>query len=104
MTKQEYRRRLATCAGLISGPLLWAMNTQLGEILPYAECGWSLHPMVLVSILAASLSLASGYVSWRNPWQGHAGRFWAGVCALLGVVFALLLQAGAGLVLTGCER
>jgi hypothetical protein len=106
MTKEEYWCRLATCAGLISGPLLLAMNTQLGEILPYAECGSSFHPMVLISILAASLSLVSGYISWRSPWPGHAGRFWSGVCALLGVVFAfaLLLQTGAGLVLTGCER
>jgi hypothetical protein len=106
MTKYENLRRLVTCAGLIFGPLLWAMNTQLGEILPYAECGSSLHPMVLISILATSLSLVSGYVSWRNPWSGCTGRFWSAVCALLGLVFsfALLLQTGASLVLTGCER
>jgi hypothetical protein len=57
-------------------------------------------------MVAVLLAIGAAAVSWRSAWPGPTGRFWSGVCALLGVVFAfaLLLQAGAAFMLTGCER
>jgi len=91
---------------MIVAPLLWAINTQLGQILPYSECGSRWRPALVASIVAIVLALGAAAVSWRSAWPGSTGRFWSGVCALLGVVFAfaLLLQAGAAVMLTGCER
>jgi hypothetical protein len=91
---------------MIVAPLLWAVNMQLGLILPYAECGSRIRPALIGSVIAVLLALSAAVVSWRSAWPGPTGRFWSGVCALLGVVmtFALLLQAAAAFMLTGCER
>jgi hypothetical protein len=91
---------------MIIAPLLWAVNMQLGLILPYAECGSRSRPALIGSVIAVLLALGAAAVSWRSAWPGPTGHFWSGVCALLGVViaFALLLQAGAAFMLTGCER
>jgi len=104
--KQQGWLRVGACTGLIVAPLLWSVNTQLGLILPYAECGSRARPALIGSIIAVLLSLGGAAVSWRSAWPGQTGRFWSGVCALLGVVlaFALLLQTGAAFMLTGCER
>jgi hypothetical protein len=91
---------------MIVAPLLWAVNMQLGLILPYAECGSRIRPALTGSVIAVLLALGAAAVSWRSAWPGPTGRFWSGVCALLGVVmaFALRLQAAAAFMLTGCER
>jgi hypothetical protein len=91
---------------MIVAPLLWAVNMQLGLILPYAECGSRIRPALTGSVIAVLLALGAAAMSWRSAWPGPTGRFWSGVCALLGVVmaFALLLQAAAAFMLTGCER
>jgi hypothetical protein len=91
---------------MIVAPLLWAVNMQLGLILPYAECGSRIRPALTGSVIAVLLALGAAAVSWRSAWPGPTGRFWSGVCALVGVVmaFALLLQAAAAFMLTGCER
>jgi hypothetical protein len=86
--------------------MLWAVNTQLGPILPYAECRSRLYPSVAISVLMAGLTFVTGIISWRTLWDGQAGTFTSRISAVLAVIFtfALLLQATAGLVLTGCER
>ena len=112
-----WRAGLVPCAGLIAGPLAWAVNVQLGLILPYSECGVWLKPELLISLLATLCSLAAAIVSWRAR-DGNLGaprhasgfplsyRFVAVLSALSGFLFAyaLALQAAAALVLTGCER
>jgi hypothetical protein len=108
------RHWLTSLAGAIAGMMLWAVNMQLGQILPYMECGSRFSPEVLISFAAACATLACGWVSWSagtrsgcpNRAADHTGRFAARVSALLGFVFAftLLLQAASTLVLTGCER
>jgi hypothetical protein len=108
------RRWLAICAGAIGGTALWAVNMQLGQILPYVECGSRFYPVLLVSFAAAAVSLICGWVSWRSSrvsvgrTEAATGtrRFAAQVSALLGLVFAfvLLLHAASALLLTGCER
>jgi hypothetical protein len=104
------RHWLAILAGAIAGASLWAVNMQLGQILPYAECGSRYRPEMLISFAAAALSLLGCWISWRSAGHGgmsrHTGRFAAMVSALLGLMFtfALLLQAASTLLLTGCER
>jgi hypothetical protein len=101
------RHWLAVCAGAIAGTSLWAVNMQLGQILPYAECGSRYYPEILISFAAAGVSLVCGWISWCLSGSAtHTRRFVATVSALLGLVFAfaLMLQAASALLLTGCER
>lgn len=92
---------------------LWAVNVQLGQILPYVECGSRSMPAMLISLAAAGATLACGWVSWCAAAGSGGGRtanqtvrFTAHISALLGLVFTfvLLLQAASALLLTGCER
>jgi hypothetical protein len=103
------RAGFLACAGLILAPAVWAMNTELGQLLPYVECGRGLRLSAIVSWLCILATCLSGRVSWRaacHPTHGAAFRFVAIMSAsLTGLfAFALLLQAIAGMVLTGCER
>jgi hypothetical protein len=114
----SFRSNILPCTGLVVPPLLWAINTQLGEILPYAECGAPLKWAALTSFPAAVLSLAAGLLSWRLTRHDRIDPalqttvypasfvFVGGLGALSGTIFAfaLLLQGLASLVLTGCER
>lgn len=104
--KQERWLRIGACTGMTIAPLLWTVNTQLGLILPYTECGSHFRPALISSIIVVLLAVGAAVVSWRSAWPGQTGRFWSGVCALLGLTFAfaMLLQAAAAFMLTGCER
>jgi hypothetical protein len=102
---------LIVCAGGIGGPLVWAVNMQLGQILPYAQCGSRLYLTALVSGVAVIVSLAGAGASWHaRLWHLDAPArtvwFAAGVSALMGLAFAfaLFLQAVSGVLLSGCER
>ncbi|MBO1075507.1 hypothetical protein [Roseomonas marmotae] len=99
-------RRLLPWAGFLPGPVAWLVNTQLGQILPYAECGGGFRASILVSFLGAGLSLLGAFLSWRGAQPPGASRFVGGVGACFGLViaFALLLQGAAAMVLSGCER
>jgi hypothetical protein len=111
------RSRLSPSAGLVVPPLLWAANTQAGQILPYAECG-SFKITAATSFLAAALSLIVAYLSWltvsRGPSEGSlevtlfpASSSFIGLLGSLNgalFAFALLLQGLSSVVLTGCER
>ena len=111
------RSRLSPSAGLVVPPLLWAANTQVGQILPYAECG-TFKITAATSFLAAALSLVMAYLSWqtvrRDPSEGSVeatlfpptSSFLGLLSGLNGVffAFALLLQGLSSVVLTGCER
>lgn len=107
------RPGLAACAGLVAAPLLWAVNMQASQILPYVDCGKSIRSTAILSLFSLILALCSGWVSWRAMRFLSSGddparplRFVAalGCLAALTFAFALLLQAAAGFTLTGCER
>jgi hypothetical protein len=104
------RAGVTACAGLIMAPAVWALNMQLGQVLPYAECGAGWRLSAAISLLCAIVACLSGWVSWhaasRQPIESAALRFMARLSgSLAGVfVFSLLLQAIAGIVLTGCEQ
>jgi hypothetical protein len=112
------RRGTLAAVGLLGAATLWAVNTQLGEVLPYPDCRHHTHFSGLSSLAAAIALVLAGWCSWRayhTPERSpeHAAsharralRLLAGVgagAALL-FLFALVLQAAAGFILTGCER
>ena len=99
-------RRLFASTGLIAAGTLWAVNMQLGEMLPEWQCRTQNYALGLTSLGAAVLAVFSGFISWRSPWPGPAGWFWSRLCTLAAVVFAfaLLLQGFAGFMLSGCEK
>ncbi|MBV8916373.1 MAG: hypothetical protein JOZ05_25465 [Acetobacteraceae bacterium] len=97
---------VVACAGLIAAPALWALLTQLGLILPHAECSSRLRPLLISALITTLLVFASAWVSWRAPWPGRTGLFTARMSALLAISLsaAMLLQSLASAMLTGCER
>lgn len=111
------RANLMPVAGLLVPALLWAANTEAGQILPYAECG-SLKYAATTSFAAAALTILAGWASWRTVRRnrsdatlgvtaypksfGFVGLL-SGLASTL-IAFALLLQGLSSLVLTGCER
>lgn len=94
-------------AGLALPPALWSLNNQLGQILPYAECGLSWRPGAWLSALFTALSLGGAWLAWRGAGQRTGStalllRLGAGLGLMLAL--ALLLQGLSALLLTGCER
>ena len=114
MSTPTLRTNLLIWAGLWFAPLIWAANMQLGQILPYADCRSQLHTSAITSSIGVALTAMSGLVSWQaarrlaGDARAHRGIicFGSGVSALSACLFtfALLMQAAASLVLTGCER
>ncbi|WP_426954387.1 hypothetical protein [Muricoccus radiodurans] len=106
----EGRRLALAWTGFVIGPLLWAVNTQLGQVLPYAECGGPWPASAILSAVGVLLSLGGAAMSWRVSGlrQGGSGctGFMASVGALVGVLtaFALLLQSLSGLLVSPCAR
>jgi hypothetical protein len=113
MISRRTGTRLATWAGLWVAALLWAVNTQLGEILPVSDCTRAYRISATVSLILTALALLAGWISWRSTRAQPAGfgsprtlRFAAALSALSALIFAftLAMQAAAALVLSGCER
>ena len=118
MTGYLGRRVLGAAAGMLCGSVLWTLNTQLGEILPYPECRLRLPFTGLGSSLALIASLMAGYWSWRvwlPLWDQRDARasdtdrslrLLATIGAGAAPIFALALalQGAAGFLLSGCER
>lgn len=104
----------AVWTGLVAGPLVWAVNTELGQILPYAAaCTQSARLLAIASFAFALLSLLTGAWSWQAA-RGAAAEagsdartliFGGRIGALIGVTFAfaLLLQGASSLMMNGCE-
>jgi hypothetical protein len=112
------RRGAVASLGLICAGMLWALNMQLGEVLPYPGCRHHLPLAGFSSLLAIAPVIAAGWWSWRiyrsltrRPGRPasdarHTLHFLAGIGAGAALLFlvALALQALAGFILTGCER
>jgi hypothetical protein len=111
---QRTKEWMQASAGLVAAPSIWAVNMQLGQILPYLQCSQG-TPLLLIVSLAGLL--AAGFatmLSWRvtangpslRPESASVRTFVATLSGLLGAVFlfALALQVIASMVLTGCER
>ncbi|CCD85405.1 protein of unknown function [Bradyrhizobium sp. ORS 285] len=111
MTAPTTTAKLTAWAGLVIGGLAWAANTQLGEMLPTTDCISTISPSPIVSAALLVVVLAAAGLSWwldGKP-SAQADRtlpFASRLSALTALMFAfaLLLQAIASLVLSGCER
>lgn len=114
MSMSKPLAHLLIWAGLWLAPLIWAVNMQLGQVLPYTDCRRSLHAAAITSFLGAAITSPSGIVSWRCAGRLGADAssrpntvsFGGGVSALSATIFtfALLMQGIAAMVLSGCEK
>ena len=105
--------RLSLIAGLALASAAWAINTQLGEILPYLDCRQHARYSALASLGGLLLACVAAVLSWRattrakntEPFTATSG-FIGAMSALSALVFAfaIFLQGIASLVLSGCER
>jgi hypothetical protein len=99
-------------AGLLVAALAWAINTQLGQILPYLDCQREARFSAAASLIGAAAAVLASGVSWRSvgrPQRAAPDRttnFVGLMSAMAGLVFgfALSMQGVASLVLSGCER
>lgn len=92
--------------GRVCGPASWAATTQVGQILPYADCALGHRWTAIAAVMASALALLAAGVCWRNRSLSRPAWFVCAVGSLLALLlaFAMLLQATAGFMLTGCER
>jgi uncharacterized membrane protein YqjE len=113
MTAHNIIFRLSLIAGLAIASAAWAINMQLGEILPYLDCRHQARFSAFVSFAAMLFACAAAVISWRatiragrtGPLTATSG-FVGALSALSALVFAfaLSMQGIASLVLSGCER
>jgi hypothetical protein len=104
----------APWAGLVSGPLAWALSFQGNYLLVEYQCGRHIPPVPFVAVVLAALALAGGAISWRalpaktnDPTQDlRIKTFLSALGILAAIIFTLgiLLQGAAGVVFNGCER
>jgi hypothetical protein len=110
-------KNLQRSAGFVLGPLAWTVNTELGQVLPHAECGTPIPASALISLAAIAVALIGAFLSWRasrtrvsnqpHYLEGRASmRFLDQLGTLVGVTFAfaLVLQSAAGFIVSPCER
>ncbi|HWK65060.1 MAG TPA: hypothetical protein VNS34_08980 [Rhizobiaceae bacterium] len=103
-------------AGLLAGPLAWALSTQLNYALVSWQCAHELPVIPLVALALVLICLAGGVLSWRALRLGGASfrpdrtigteRFLALIGILSALLFGLvvLMQGAASLVLDSCIR
>jgi hypothetical protein len=102
------RPALAQFGGLVFPPAAWAANTQLGQILPHADCAAGIMSAAIVSFGAALLAMTGTLMSYRAHAASVSRRmlFLSRLSLMMGAafVFALLLQGAATLLLDACAR
>lgn len=113
MNSRKIQNTLSVLAGLSIAPTVWAVNMQLGQILPYIDCAQQWHRSAIYSFAGSAAALFAGGLSWnwtryeRNTSSLTAtSSFVARLGALSALVFAFALSMHgiASLVLSGCER
>jgi hypothetical protein len=111
-------RFFSASAGFFIAPSAWALHQQLGYMLVPVSCHARIMIVPLVTLIAAALALAGGWLSWRPArWRetaapsaseggAHLLRFLANLSLLFTALFlfAILLQGTATLFLNGCQR
>jgi len=105
--------RLSLIAGFSLSSAAWAVNMQLGQILPYLDCRHQMRFSALASFVAMLLACVAAAASWRATARARSTQpltatssFVGAMSALSALIFAfaLSMQAIASLVLSGCER
>ena len=113
MNTRKIGNMLSPLAGLSIAPTAWALNMQLGQILPYVDCAQQSRLSAICSFAGGAVALLAGGLSWiwtrREPNNSSliaTSAFIARIGALSALIFAFafLMQGIASLVLSGCER
>lgn len=99
---------LGRYTGLVLPPTAWAINTQLGQILPYADCNGGVS-WTLIGAFAAAAIAAAGVLFCYNALTAQpsqTGSFVGKLSLLFGlaVSFALILQVAATILVNPCAR
>lgn len=113
MSIRKIQNILSILAGLLIASTVWAINMQLGQILPYVDCARQSRMSAIISFIGAAAAIIAAAVSWR--WADRSqmaatvmatSNFLARLGALSALLFAfaLSMQGIASLVLSGCER
>ncbi len=111
MRRPSTTAKLMAWAGLVIGGLIWAADTELGDVIATTDCIAATRPSAIIAFSGALVVLASAAVSWRLDCRPSIGDDWtlpfasrlSALAALL-FAFAVAMQGAAALVLTGCER
>lgn len=94
-------------AGMLAGPVAWAISTQLNYALVDWQCRHQLPIIPFTALCLILLALAGLALSWR-AWkrQSDTGRFVAMIGVLMAALFAtvILMQGVASLILDECTR
>jgi predicted DNA-binding transcriptional regulator AlpA len=113
MSVRKIPETLSVLAGLLIASTVWAINMQLGQILPYTDCARQSRWSAIISLIGVAVAIFASAISWRWTKQGQipapltaTSRFVAWLSALSALIFAfaLSMQGIASLVLSGCER
>jgi hypothetical protein len=112
MSISRHSVALVNWAGLLVAGMAWAINTQLGQILPYLDCQREARFCSASSLIGAFAAGLACVVSWRSASRlgtaapNRTAAFVGLMSAIAGMVFtfALSMQGVASLVLSGCER
>jgi|UPI000519091C hypothetical protein len=99
---------IARISGLTLSPAAWAVSTQLGQMLPSADCDTGTGWIIFATFLSAALAMAGALISWRSHLSAvsRSASFISNVGVLFGAVFAfaLILQGAATLLLNPCAH
>jgi hypothetical protein len=94
--------------GLFVAPAVWALNTQLGQILPAIDCTSRTASIVVIAFASAGVAVAAAAVSARSRAvkPSRVLTFLALLSVLVALVFAfaLFLQGAATLLISPCAR
>lgn len=97
---------LTRYAGLYLPPAAWAINTQLGQILPYGDCSAGARWTSLVAFITATAAIGGAIVSQRfgAAMASRTALFLSRLAFLFGLcfAFALVLQGAATVLVNPC--
>jgi hypothetical protein len=113
-----YPKRYALpAAGLITGPLFWALSFNANYALVPWQCASKIYtiPWLALACMAGAATggiisavnwIAAGRQDSRLRHEAHTDRFLAGLGMMAAALFAavILLHIFAGIVFDGCER
>jgi hypothetical protein len=99
---------LSRYGSLMLSPAAWAINTQLGQILPHSDCGGGSVWTAVAAFAAAAVALGGALLSQRRHAEmvSRSELFTTRIAVVLGLIFAfaLLLQGAATVLLDPCAR
>jgi hypothetical protein len=102
------RSALASLGGLVAAPAAWAVNMELGQILPYLDCASQWSMTSAGTAIALVIAALAGFVSFRASATAVSKReifishLSSGSAAVF--TFALILQGAASVLLNACQR